>query len=85
MEPSNDPEQKGRILKLTEEELFQLALYLDLTDSFRRESIETWENLSSETNDDGTPRYKHAAGNASFFRKQCAIIEQIRQKIEALH
>ena len=68
-------------MTLTNNEWSKLTTYITMSENFRKREAESWEKLSTEKKDDGTPRFQHAASNAEFWREMDAILKQIGQKI----
>lgn len=71
-----------KCVTMTSEELSMLRTYILLSTGYRKGEAEAWERLSTETNDEGAPRYKHAASNAGFWREMDATLDQILKKID---
>ena len=71
-------------MTMTNREWSKLTTYIIMSANYRKREAEAWEKLSTERNDDGTPRFQHAASNAEFWRKMDARLEEIRRKIDGI-
>lgn len=75
-------EKEERTVTLTNNEWLKLTTYITMSANFRKREAESWEKLSTEKKDDGTPRYQHAASNAEFWRETDAMLQEISRKID---
>ena len=50
-------------------------------EKYRNGEIEAWERLALETNEDGSPKFIHAADNARYLRDQEKTLHEIAQSI----
>ncbi len=69
-------------ITLTHEQANFLACYILITTNHRKEAADTWKKLAEEKNDDGTPKYKNAAGNASWWEESEERLTEIRKIID---
>lgn len=56
-----------KTVTLTHEQWSTLCIYLLSTTQYRKGEQSAWEKLAQETNEDGTPRLRHAADNAQYW------------------
>lgn len=77
-------EKEERAVTLTNNEWSKLTTYIIMSANFRKREAESWEKLSTEKKDDGTPRFQHAASNAEYWREMDAMLEQISRKIDGI-
>ena len=75
-------EKESRTITLTNAEWNKLTTYLIMSANYREREAEAWEKLSTETKDDGTPKFEHAKSNAEFWKDMDAKLKQIREKID---
>ena len=64
---------------LTAEQCSKLSLYILMTTKTREGAA--WEKLAEEKNEDGSPKYVHAADNARFWRELDADLREILREI----
>ena len=57
-----------RTVTLTADQWNTLYFYLLTSTKYRNGEIEAWERLALETNEDGSPKFIHAADNARYLR-----------------
>lgn len=69
-------------IKLSQDERMKLDIFLLMTTRYREDEMKAWEELSKEKNEDGTPVYKNAEGNARWWREFCEAIPHIRDAIK---
>lgn len=53
-----------------------------MTTKTREGEAEAWEKLAEEKNEDGSPKYIHAADNARFWRELDADLRKILRALE---
>ena len=75
-------ENTERAVTLTNEQWNKLTCYILMTTQYRKREREAWEALSKELDDDGTPRFKHAASNAQYYAELDADLEKIKEIID---
>lgn len=68
--------------ELTSEQRSKLSLYILMTTKTREGEAEAWEKLAEEKNEDGSPKYVHAADNARFWRELDADLNEILRVLE---
>lgn len=68
-------------IKLSQDDRTRLDIFLLMTTKYRQEEMKAWEELSKEKNEDGTPVYKNAEGNARWWRELCDAIPRIKDAI----
>lgn len=66
---------------LTADQWNTLYFYLLTSTKYRNGEIEAWERLALETNEDGSPKFIHAADNARYLRDQEKTLHEIAQSI----
>lgn len=66
---------------LTAEQCSKLSLYILMTTKTREDEAAAWEKLAEEKNEDGSPKYVHAADNARFWRELDADLREILREI----
>ena len=71
-----------KIIELTEDQCNLLVCYLIMTTNHRKGEREAWEKLAKETNEDGTPTFKHAQSNAQYWEELDYRLEEIRYIID---
>lgn len=69
--------------ELTSEQRSKLSLYILMTTKTREDEAEAWEKLAEEKNEDGSPKYVHAADNARFWKELDADLNEILRVLEA--
>lgn len=69
--------------ELTSEQRSKLSLYILMTTKTREGEAEAWEKLAEEKNEDGSPKYVHAADNARFWKELDADLNEILRVLEA--
>lgn len=69
--------------ELTSEQRSKLSLYILMTTKTREGEAEAWEKLTEEKNEDGSPKYVHAADNALFWKELDADLNEILRVLEA--
>ena len=74
--------KEERSVTLTNDEWSKLTVYILMTTQHRKREIETWERLSTEKKEDGTPKFENAKSNAEFWRETDSVLEQIKRKID---
>ncbi|MEG1562177.1 MAG: hypothetical protein RR365_00790 [Bacteroides sp.] len=72
-----------RTIKLTDEQANILVCYLLITTDYRKEETEACQRLSQEKNEDGKLRFPNMEGNARWWEKAHAEIDEIRKAIDA--
>lgn len=70
-----------RTVTLTADQWNTLYFYLLTSTKYRNGEIEAWERLALETNEDGSPKFIHAADNARYLRDQEKTLHEIAQNI----
>lgn len=79
-EPAKPWEEQERTVTLTNELCSTLQCYILMTTKHREGEIKAWEELTQETDENGAPKFKNAAGNAQFWRD---IEPQLQQILKA--
>lgn len=59
-----------------------LTSFLLMTTNYRKGEAEAWDKLAKETEEDGTPSFKHAASNASFWREMEVYMSDVRKAVD---
>ena len=67
---------------LTSSQRTTLIVYILMTTKYREDEIKTWHELTAAINNDGTPKYIHAEGNAKFCEKMHEDLDVIIKTIE---
>lgn len=80
----NNWENAERTVTLTNDQWNLLTTFILMSTNYRKGEIEAWEQLSTETNDDGTAKFKHAADNAKFMKEMDVELEKIRKIIDGV-
>ena len=70
-----------RTVTLTADQWNTLYFYLLTSTKYRNGEIEAWERLALEMNEDGSPKFIHAADNARYLRDQEKTLHEIAQSI----
>ena len=73
-----------RTVTLTDEQWNCLTTYLVMSTNYRKAEAEGWAKLAEETNEDGSPMFKHAAENAQYFEELDERLETIRKVIDGV-
>ena len=63
----------------TKEQAEKLKRYLDMQKQVRIREQNSWEESAKEKNPDGTPKYKHAEGNAKWWAETNAILDEVAE------
>lgn len=71
-----------RTVTLTNDQWSTLTCYLLMTTQHRKGEREAWEKLATETNADGSPKFKNAASNAQYYAELEQALEEIRLEID---
>ncbi|MGN0688224.1 MAG: hypothetical protein ACI4KA_08970 [Oscillospiraceae bacterium] len=74
--------QKNETITLTSDQWNKLTCYILMTTNFRKSEREAWEELSNETNADGTPKFPNAKKNAEYWKQMDEELEEIRRIID---
>ena len=70
----------------TKEQAEKLKRYLDMQKQVRIREQNSWEESAKEKNPDGTPKYKHAEGNAKWWAETNAILDEVAEVLNgAIH
>lgn len=72
-----------KTITLTTEEINTITCYIRMTTKHREGEAEAWEKLAAEKSPDGSPKFKHAADNARFWREEEGKLAAIVKKLEA--
>ena len=72
-------------VNLTEDQCHVLISYILMTTQHRKDLRDTWEELSKERNEDGTPKFKHAASNAEYYDELEQKLDEIRRTIDSTY
>lgn len=75
-------EKQERAVTLTNDQWNTLVCYILSTTQHRKGEREAWESLAKETNEDGSPRFKNAAGNAEYYAELEVKLGEIIKEIE---
>lgn len=75
-------ENTEKTVTLTNAQWNTLSCYILMTTQYRKRELEAWEALSKETNEDGIPKFKLAADNASYYRELEPKLEAILKAID---
>lgn len=67
---------------LTNEQWSHLVCYILMTTNHRKDERNAWEELSKETNEDGTPTFTKAQENIRFWEYMDKELNEIRQIID---
>jgi hypothetical protein len=74
--------EEKKTVTLTKGEWNSLTTYLHMSCCYREGEKAAWEKLEAEKNDNGTPKFKHAASNARFWGEMIDTLKTVRQKID---
>lgn len=73
-------------ITLTEKQLEKLKSYLNMQKQTRTREQNSWEENAKEKNPDGTPKYKHAEGNAKWWAETNAVLDEVVEVLNgAIH
>ena len=75
-------DKQEKTVTMTREQWNKLTCYLLMSTQHREREAKAWAELSEEKAEDGSPKYKNAAGNAEYWREMVTDIEEIRKKID---
>lgn len=73
--------QENCKITLSQDDRLMLDVFLLMTTKYRKQEMNTWEKLSNEKNEDGTPVYKNAKGNAKWWSELCDAIPRISRAL----
>lgn len=76
-EPAKPWEKQEMTVTLTNELCSTLQCYILITTNYRKDELKAWEKLAQETDENGVPKFKNAAGNAQFWRDMEIQLQQI--------
>ena len=76
--------QEEKTVTLTQGQWSTLTMFLAISTNYRKEETEAWEEMSKEKNEDGSPKYEHAASNAAFWHGMMEDLESIEKKINGV-
>lgn len=76
-EPAKPWEKQERTVTLTNELCSTLKCYILITTNYRKDELKAWEKLAQETDENGVPKFKNAAGNAQFWQDMEIQLQQI--------
>ena len=62
---------------LTEKQIDKLKCYLNMQKQTRIREQNSWKESAKEKNPDGTPKYKHAEGNAKWWAETNAVLDEV--------
>lgn len=83
--PDETPwDDREKSVTLTNAQWSRLTTYLLLSTKHREGERDAWKSLAEEKNEDGTPTFKNAAGNAAYWQEVIDDIETIRQVIDRI-
>lgn len=71
-----------KTITLADEQARLLKLYLFLTTNDRKNEFETCQRLAQEKYENGSPRFPNMAGNADWWKKAIAEIDEIQKVID---
>lgn len=71
--------EKKITIELTEQQASDLSFYLFVSSGYRSGEQQACEELASELNDDGTPKFKNMAANAKFWKDINSKMEDVRE------
>ena len=71
-----------KTVKLTDDQLNKLEMYLLMSTQHRKSAREAWESLSKEKDADGNPVFKNAESNASWYAELEITIEEILKALK---
>jgi hypothetical protein len=66
-------------LDLSAEQASALQAFFITSAAYRKDEIDSWEELAAKRNAEGNPMLSKAKSNAEFFRKQDATIREISE------
>jgi len=75
-------EQKKKTVTLTNGQWSSLTMYLNMSRAYREDEKNAWEKLAEELDEEGNPKFKHAASNAEFWKKMNETIKIIKTKVD---
>lgn len=67
---------------LTNAEWSRLTSYILMSTAYRKGELEAWESLSTETEEDGSPKFPNAPRNIEFWTETNALIDRVREIID---
>jgi hypothetical protein len=68
-----------RTLTLTNEQWANLGTWLLVTKEYGLYEVDKWQEMAQEVNEDGTPKFPRAKGNAEFYQAKLEQMEEIRK------
>ena len=77
-----DNKQDYYKIKLSQEDKIKLDFFLTITTNYRENELKAWQEFSKEKNEDGTPVYKNAMGNAKWWGDLCESVIRIKEAIK---
>lgn len=75
-------DKQEKTVTMTREQWNKLTCYLLMSTKHREGEAKAWAELAEEKAEDGSVKYKNAAGNAEYWRELVTDIEEIRKKID---
>lgn len=73
---------RTKTITLPLDQMNSLYCFLLLTTGYRKSERESWESLAKEMNEDGTPKFPNAAGNARFWAEMQEIADNVCRVID---
>lgn len=67
---------------LTNDEWSRLTSYILMSTNYRKGELEAWENLVTETDANGAPKFPTAPKNAQFWRETIELLDHVREIID---
>lgn len=78
----NEWQQKERTVTLTNGQWSSLTMYLQMSSEYRKRQKKLFEEMEAELDENGNPKFRHAASNKKFWEGMIGTIKDIQRKIE---
>lgn len=76
--------RQERTVTLTNNQWNRLVCYLNMTTKHREGERDSWQNLAQEKNQDGTPVFKSAASNATYWQSIIDDLDAMLPKLDGM-
>lgn len=74
--------QEEKTVTLTRGQWSSLTMYLNMSKDYRDGEKKAWEKLAEELDEEGNPKFKHAASNANFWEDMNETLSSIKRKAD---
>ena len=74
-----------RTVELTSDQLNTLVCYILMTTQHRKGEREAWQSLAREKNEDGTPKFANAQGNAVYYEELENKLDEIKEILDGAY